>query len=109
MAPNELCDNFASLDSALNLDYNKTAEDLIGFQNSKAIDLIDIESIISGDIHSASNQNCEPFQSSPDYPDFYGNIMQPSISSVTHTLPEANDMNTKENLLSNTQVIAYKV
>ncbi|KAG8191403.1 hypothetical protein JTE90_010580 [Oedothorax gibbosus] len=103
LVPNELCDNFASLDNALNLDYNKSAEDFIGFQSSKAIDLIDIESIISADVHSVSNQNCETFQNPSEYQEYYNIIQSNGFAPMAHGLHESSNLNSKENLFPSNQ------
>lgn len=105
--PNELCDNFASLDNALNLDYNKSVEDFIGFPSSKPMDLIDIESIISADVHSVSDQNCDNFQSPPEYQEYYNIVQSNGFMTVAQSLTESSNLNSKANLFSNNQVV-YK-
>ncbi|GBN41155.1 hypothetical protein AVEN_213575-1, partial [Araneus ventricosus] len=95
----EICDNFASLDPSLDLDYAKAAEALIQFQDSKTMDMIDIESIISA-LPVNNNQISEVFRNS-NFQDLYCNVLQSSLFPSDNT--DVNNLTSKSNLFSNSQ------
>ncbi|CAL1278532.1 unnamed protein product [Larinioides sclopetarius] len=96
----EICDNFAAFDPSLDLDYTKAAEALIQFQDSKTIDMMDIESILSA--LPVNNQISEVFRNS-NLQDLYYSALQSSSFPAVPSDNSDNNLISKSNLFSNTQ------
>ncbi|GFY54020.1 transcriptional activator Myb [Trichonephila inaurata madagascariensis] len=102
--PNEFCTNFTSFEETFDLDYNKSVEPLIQLQDSKTMDLMDIESIISADVNSVNNQTCETYRNTIDFQDlYYGPIQSNSFSAVPNSSSDVSSLTSKISTFSSSQ------
>ncbi|GFT50405.1 transcriptional activator Myb [Nephila pilipes] len=100
--PNEFCDNFTSLEGVFDMDYNKAVETFIQLHDSKTMDLMDIESIISADINSVNNN--QTYRNTIDFQDLYCGSIQPnSFPSVPSSTSDVSSLTSKISIFSNSQ------
>ena len=110
LVSNEILDNFTTCENSLFLDYNKGSEDFMELEDSKAMDFLDIDSIIAADINFISSQREDSwFKNHTEYQDTSSHSLHPDIYPVTTQESEVQEMNRKMNLYTSPQVCFFSI